>query len=79
MSADNVLKANIEEAAGVLRERLGNRKPAVGIVLGISLVSNMACGVEGASPSDVEVFEVAKEAEPKFCRLIEGIVEEAVL
>ena len=48
-------------------------------VLGISLVSNMACGVEGASPSDVEVFEVAKEAEPKFCRLIEGIVEEAVL
>lgn len=48
-------------------------------VLGISLVSNMACGVEGASPSDVEVFEVAKEVEPKFCRLIEGIVEEAVL
>ena len=48
-------------------------------VLGISLVSNMACGVEGASPSDVEVFEVAKEAEPKFCQLIEGIVEEAVL
>lgn len=48
-------------------------------VLGISLVSNMACGVEGASPSDVEVFEVAKEAEPKFCRLIAGIVEEAVL
>ena len=48
-------------------------------VLGISLVSNMACGVEGASPSDVEVFEVAKEAEPKFCRLIEGIVEETVL
>ena len=42
-------------------------------------MSNMACGVEGASPSDVEVFEVAKEAEPKFCRLIEGIVEEAVL
>ena len=34
MSADNVLKANLEEAAGVLRERLGNRKPAVGIVLG---------------------------------------------
>lgn len=48
-------------------------------VLGISLVSNMACGVEGASPSDVEVFEVAKGAEPKFCQLIEGIVEEAVL
>mgnify|MGYP004624529799 FL=1 len=48
-------------------------------VLGISLVSNMAAGVEGSSPSDTEVFEVAKEAEPKFCRLIESIVEEAML
>lgn len=48
-------------------------------VLGISLVSNMAAGVEGSSPSDTEVFEVAKGAEPKFCRLIEGIVEEAML
>lgn len=47
-------------------------------VLGISLVSNMAAGVEGSSPSDTEVFEVAKEAEPKFCRLIGGIVEEAM-
>ena len=37
MSADNVLKANLEEAAGVLRERLGDRKPAVGIVLGSGL------------------------------------------
>ena len=37
MSADNVLKANLEEAAGVLRERLGNREPVVGIVLGSGL------------------------------------------
>ena len=44
-------------------------------VLGISLVSNMAAGVEGSSPSDTEVFEVARVAEPKFCSLIEGIVE----
>lgn len=44
-------------------------------VLGISLVSNMAAGVEGASPSDTEVFEVARVAEPKFCSLIEGVVE----
>ena len=48
-------------------------------VLGISLVSNMAAGVEGSSPSDTEVFEVAKVAEPKFCSLIEGIVEEAAI
>ena len=43
-------------------------------VLGMSLVSNMACGVEGASPSDEEVFEVAKRREPDFCRLVSEIV-----
>ena len=42
-------------------------------VLGISLVSNMACGVEGASPSDEEVHEVAQTREADFCRLLEGI------
>ena len=45
-------------------------------VLGMSLVSNMACGIEGASPSDEEVFEVAKRRQPDFCRLVEGIVAE---
>lgn len=44
-------------------------------VLGVSLCSNMACGVEGASPSDSEVFEVAKSREADFCRLITGVVE----
>lgn len=43
-------------------------------VLGISLVSNMACGVEGASPSDEEVFQVAQGRQGDFCRLIEGVV-----
>lgn len=43
-------------------------------VLGISLVSNMACGVEGANPSDEEVHEVAQTRERDFCRLIEGIL-----
>lgn len=43
-------------------------------VLGISLVSNMACGVEGASPSDEEVHEVAQTREADFCRLIEGVL-----
>ncbi|MEC4272338.1 purine-nucleoside phosphorylase [Adlercreutzia sp. R25] len=45
-------------------------------VLGISLVSNMACGVEGANPSDEEVHEVAQTRERDFCRLIEGILRE---
>ena len=43
-------------------------------VLGVSLVSNMACGIEGASPSDEEVFEVAKRSESNFCRLVTGIL-----
>ena len=45
-------------------------------VLGISLCSNMACGIEGASPSDIEVFEVARIREPDFCRLVTQIVED---
>lgn len=45
-------------------------------VLGISLVTNMACGIEGASPSDEEVFEVAVRKLPDFCRLITEIVRE---
>lgn len=45
-------------------------------VLGMSLCSNMACGVEGASPSDEEVFEVAKRREPDFCRLVTRIVQD---
>ena len=43
-------------------------------VLGMSLVSNMACGVESASPNDTEVLEVAKQREGDFCTLVEGIV-----
>lgn len=43
-------------------------------VLGISLISNMACGIEGASPNDVEVLETAAQREMDFCRLIAGVV-----
>ncbi len=44
-------------------------------VCGISLVSNMACGVEGASPTDEEVLAVAAEREADFCTLVSGLVE----
>ena len=44
-------------------------------VLGISLVSNMACGIEGASPNDTEVLQVAAQREEDFRRLICGVVE----
>ncbi|HIS39639.1 MAG TPA: purine-nucleoside phosphorylase [Candidatus Aphodovivens avistercoris] len=64
--ADTVAMSVVEEV--IAARHVGMR------VLGISLVSNMACGVEGANPSDAEVFEVAKRAEDGFCRLVSGIV-----
>lgn len=45
-------------------------------VLGMSLCSNMACGVENSSPSDLEVFEVAMSKQHDFCRLMIGILHE---
>lgn len=44
-------------------------------VLGISLCSNMACGVNGQGFSDDEIFAVAADRGPDFVRLITGIVE----
>ena len=44
-------------------------------VLGMSLVSNMACGIEGASPTDEEVLDVARDREADFARLATAIVE----
>ena len=64
--ADTVAMSVVEEV--IAARHVGMR------VLGISLVSNMACGIEGASPSDVEVFEVARCAQSKFCTLVGGIV-----
>lgn len=45
-------------------------------VLGMSLCSNMACGVEDASPNDMEVFEVADARSADFCKLVTCIVRE---
>ena len=64
--ADTVAMSVVEEV--IAARHVGMR------VLGISLCSNMACGIEGASPSDEEVFEVTKRREPDFCRLITEIV-----
>ena len=44
-------------------------------VLGMSLVSNMACGVNAANPSDMEVMEVAALRRDDFARLIEEVVK----
>lgn len=64
--ADTVAMSVVEEV--IAARHVGIR------VLGISLCSNMACGIEGASPSDEEVFEVAERRQPDFCKLITEIV-----
>jgi purine-nucleoside phosphorylase len=64
--ADTVAMSVVEEV--IAARHVGMR------VLGISLCSNMACGIEGASPCDEEVFEVAQRRAPDFCRLVAGIV-----
>lgn len=65
--ADTVAMSVVEEV--IAARHVGVR------VLGMSLVSNMACGVEGASPNDKEVLEVARGREADFARLVSGIVE----
>lgn len=45
-------------------------------VLGLSLVSNMACGVHGANPMDDDVLAVAAEKEKDMCELICGVIEQ---
>ena len=64
--ADTVAMSVVEEV--IAARHVGMR------VLGMSLCSNMACGVGGASPNDEEVFAVAKRREPDFCRLVTEIV-----
>ena len=64
--ADTVAMSVVEEV--IAARHVGMR------VMGISLCSNMACGIEGASPNDEEVFEVAKRCEPAFCRLVTEIM-----
>ncbi|MEA5020429.1 MAG: purine-nucleoside phosphorylase [Gordonibacter sp.] len=64
--ADTVAMSVVEEV--IAARHVGMR------VLGISLISNMACGVEGASPNGVEVLDVARLREMDFARLVTGIV-----
>ena len=66
LGADTVAMSVVEEV--IAARHVGMR------VLGISLVSNMACGIEGASPNDDEVLDVAKTRETDFISLVEGIV-----
>lgn len=66
--ADTVAMSVVEEV--IAARHVGMR------VFGMSLCSNMACGVEGASPSDSEVLEVAMSRQSDFCRLVTEFVRE---
>ena len=65
--ADTVDMSVVEEV--IAARHVGMR------VLGMSLVSNMACGVDDASPDDMEVLETAKRRTADFTRLVSGVVE----
>ena len=43
-------------------------------VLGISLVSNMACGIDGADPTDDEMLDVASAAGDSLHALVTGVL-----
>lgn len=66
LGADTVAMSVAEEV--IAARHVGMR------VMGISMVSNMACGVAGAKPNADEVMDVAKTCEQRFSRLIAGIV-----
>ena len=66
--ADTVAMSVVEEV--IAARHVGMR------VFGMSLCSNMACGIGGASPSDEEVFEVARRRQGDFCKLVTMMVEE---
>lgn len=64
--ADTVAMSVVEEV--IAARYVGLR------VLGMSLISNMACGVEAADPNEDEVFEVASRAETDFIALMTEIL-----
>lgn len=68
LGADTVAMSVCEE---VIAARHGGMA-----VVGVSLVSNMACGIEGASPSDEEVHEVARLRMEDFSCLLKAFLSE---
>lgn len=67
LGADTVAMSVCEE---VIAARYVNMK-----VLGISLCSNMACGIQNANPTDDEVLVVAKKRSDDFANLIGSILK----
>lgn len=64
--ADTVAMSVVEEV--IAARHVGMR------VVGLSLVSNMACGIEGADPNSEEVMDVALHAEKDFKTLMDAFI-----
>lgn len=66
--ADTVAMSVVEEV--IAARHVGMR------VLGLSLVSNKACGIEGSDPNSDEVMDVAEKVKPEFTALMNGFLRE---
>lgn len=64
--ADTVAMSVVEEV--IAARHVGMR------VLGLSLVSNKACGIEGSDPNSDEVMDVAEKVKPEFTALMNGFL-----
>ncbi|WP_165059958.1 purine-nucleoside phosphorylase [Adlercreutzia sp. ZJ154] len=65
--ADTVAMSVCEEV--IAARHIGMR------VFGMSMCTNMACGIEGANPTDEEVLEIAKHREADFCLFIQTLLQ----
>ncbi|MBR2788995.1 MAG: purine-nucleoside phosphorylase, partial [Eggerthellaceae bacterium] len=62
-------------AMSVCEEVIAARHVGMGVI-GISLITNMACGIEGSNPSDEEVFIVSRGLGSRSADFIRAIVAE---
>lgn len=60
-------------AMSVCEEVIGARAAGMRVV-GISLITNMGCGIEGSNPTDLEVHDVGATRVDDFYQLLEGIL-----
>lgn len=68
LGADTIAMSVVEEV--IAARHAGMR------VLGMSLVTNMGCGIEGSDPNSEEIMFVGRSREDAFFRLMTGILRE---